>query len=508
MEGRLLSHPVMLIRTLLAISLAGCALHPLTNFDLRTSASAPLLWEAPGRESRVPSAERRTPARVKPWFAMQNTDKPKRPGVKDASLRIPIERLKPDHVYEVPGTPDWIAIDEHVWVSNEPKHTVTRIDPKANAVVATISVGKEPCSGLAAGFGSLWVPNCGDPSLSRVDLKTGAIAATLPLTIGDSEGGLAAGAGSVWMMTDKKGTLARIDPATNKVVAEITVAPGSFTVAFGENAVWITSTEKNLLTRVNVFTNLVEETIAVGPKPRFLAVGEGSVWTLNQGDGTITRVDVEDEQGRGHDRGGDSRWRRRDRGRRGLGVGDVVRVSDHPHRSVDEHRRATVLRARRRRDPRRPRIRLALESAAGQRVADRCQADRSDGCEVVPLEFSAPNSRRDDETRRRSQSSVSATREQPATMLSKPGPRALPAGAAPLAGNALAALTLPTRGGYGCPWTTYVRRTDAPVVAGTYADHTSRSRREESPRARSGSGLKRRAPHRPRRRASPSPPEH
>jgi YVTN family beta-propeller protein len=106
------------------------------------------------------------------------------------------------------------------WVSNYPKNSVTRIDPKANKIVETIAVGKGPCSGLAAGFGSLWVPNCGDPSVSRIDPKTGKVTGTLPLTIGDSEGGLPP-AGSVWMMTDKKGTLARIDPQTSKVVAEV-----------------------------------------------------------------------------------------------------------------------------------------------------------------------------------------------------------------------------------------------------------------------------------------------
>lgn len=217
---------------------------------------------------------------------------PKRPGIKDASRRIPIERLKPDQIYDIPGVPDWIAIDDHVWVSNYPKNSVTRIDPKTNKIVATIAVGKGPCSGLAAAFESLWVPNCGDPSVTRVDLKTGQVTATLPLTIGNSEGGLAAGAGSIWMMSDAKGTLVRIDPATSKVVAEIYVAPGSFAVAFGEGAVWVTSTETNLVTRVNPYTNAIEETVAVGPKPRFLAVGEGSVWTINQGDGTISRIDA------------------------------------------------------------------------------------------------------------------------------------------------------------------------------------------------------------------------
>lgn len=217
---------------------------------------------------------------------------PKRPGVAQQSLRIPMSKLKPDQVFSVPGVPDWQAVDEHFWVSNSPKGTVTRIDPKANAVVETITVGKNPCSGLAAGFGSLWVPNCGDPSVSRVDLKTGKVTATLPLTIGNSEGGIAAGAGSVWLMTDAKGTLARIDPDTNKVVAEIYVPTGSYGVAFGDNAVWVTSTDNNSLTRVNAVTNIVEQTIPVGPRPRFLAVGEGAVWTVNQGDGTISRVDV------------------------------------------------------------------------------------------------------------------------------------------------------------------------------------------------------------------------
>ena len=119
-------------------------------------------------------------------------------------------RLKPDHVFDIPGVPDWLAIDEHVWVSNSPKNTVTRIDPKANKIVETIAVGKDPCSGLAAGFRH----RSGSPTAAiracRASIsKTGKVTATLPLTIGNSEGGLATGAGSVWMMTDAKGTLAR-----------------------------------------------------------------------------------------------------------------------------------------------------------------------------------------------------------------------------------------------------------------------------------------------------------
>jgi len=215
---------------------------------------------------------------------------PRRPGVTTPGVRIPITKLKPDAIYDVPGAPDWMAADKEMWVSNSPKGTVSRLDPKTSTVT-TFTVGKNPCSGLAAGFGSVWVPNCGDSTVSRLDLKDGTTQATFPLTIAADEGGVAIGSGSFWILTDTKGTLARVDPATNKVVAEIYVSPGSYAVAFGENAIWVTSTEKNRLTRVNAQTHVIEATIAVGPKPRFLTVGEGGVWTLNQGDGSISRVD-------------------------------------------------------------------------------------------------------------------------------------------------------------------------------------------------------------------------
>lgn len=223
----------------------------------------------------------------------QNPPPPKRPGVNTPGVRVDFTKLKPDAIFEIPGAPDWIAIEDSVWVSNFPKHTVTRIDPKTNKIVDTVALGdgKKPCSGLAAGFGSVWVPNCGDQTLARIDLKTGKVTATLATGVASSEGGIAVGASSVWLMTDAKGTLARIDPETNKVVAEIYVAAGSYVLTFGEGALWVTSTKENLVTRVDPKTNLVVETIATEKSPRFLAVGAGSVWVLNQGDGSVTRID-------------------------------------------------------------------------------------------------------------------------------------------------------------------------------------------------------------------------
>lgn len=231
------------------------------------------------------------------WLAVSLLAQPKpapvkRPGIAGPGVHRPIASLTPDAVFQTGGNPDWIVIDEDVWVSNYPANNVARLDPKTNKVAAQIPVGKGPCSGIAAGFGSIWVPNCGDQTVSRIDRKTGQVTATFAIPIAHSEGGVAVSADSFWILTDKKGVLARVDPADNKVVAEVRVPPGSFAVAFGEGALWVTSTETNQLARVNPQTNVVEQVIPVGKKPRFLTTGFGSVWTLNQETGDVTRVDA------------------------------------------------------------------------------------------------------------------------------------------------------------------------------------------------------------------------
>jgi virginiamycin B lyase len=226
-------------------------------------------------------------------WTMSAQQQPLKPGVKTPGVKIPIDRLKPEAIYPVPGSPDWLAIDEGshtAWVSNEPQDSVSRLDATSNTVTATIPIGK-PCSGLAVGFGSLWVPSCRDRTVIRIDLETAAVTATIHASAGNSEGSIVTGAESVWIVTDDHGSLARIDPATNAVVAVIDVPTGSYGIAFGERAVWVTSTAHDSVTRVDPNTNLIVETIPVGKAPRFIAAGAGAIWTLNQGDGSVSRID-------------------------------------------------------------------------------------------------------------------------------------------------------------------------------------------------------------------------
>ena len=232
-------------------------------------------------------------------------ERPKRPprnGVSTPGVRREMTAIKPAAVFSLPGTPDWqVVTDDAVWVSNAPKGTVHRLDVKTNSVAATIDAGKRPCSGLAAAFGSIWAPLCGDrpnvengekPALARIDQKTNQVVAKIAVGVANSEGGLAASPEAVWIVSDLKGVLSRIDPATNKVAAEVAVASGSVSVVYAEGALWVASPEKSVLTRVDAKTNQVTDTIPVGPTPRFITTGAGAIWTLNQGDGTVSRVNI------------------------------------------------------------------------------------------------------------------------------------------------------------------------------------------------------------------------
>jgi virginiamycin B lyase len=191
-------------------------------------------------------------------------------------------------------TADWVALTaDAVWVGTTGPNGVQRIDPRTNARVATVELPGEPCAGLAVGFGSLWVPLCGEPNaLARVDLGTHVVTVLAGIGPAAREGGITASADSVWLVVDAQGSLARIDPATGRIRQTVRVPPGSYNPLYRDGIVWVTRAEGAELTAVDAASGAVLGSTPTGPNPRFLTAGAGSIWTLNQGDGTLTRVDA------------------------------------------------------------------------------------------------------------------------------------------------------------------------------------------------------------------------
>jgi streptogramin lyase len=208
-------------------------------------------------------------------------------------VQVPFASLKPSATLKIGGTADWVLVtDDAVWVAGTKPYSVQHIDAITNGIVAKVTLPGEACSGLAFGFGSVWVPVCGKkPALVRVDAHQNKVIATLPIRPAGEEGGITTSTDSVWMVTDKTGTLSRIDPASDSVRQKISIPPGSYNPIFSDGIVWISGVESDVLTAVDSASGKVLASIPVGSKPRFLTSGAGSIWTLNQGDGTVSRID-------------------------------------------------------------------------------------------------------------------------------------------------------------------------------------------------------------------------
>jgi YVTN family beta-propeller protein len=213
------------------------------------------------------------------------------PGIK--AVQHPFAEITPSATIKLGGRPDWMAVTpDSVWMANSSIHTVHQIDPATNREVARIECPGEPDSGIAAGFGHIWVPITGPtPALIGIDETTHRVARTFAIGPADAEGGIAVSNDSLWMVSGKNGPLLRIDPGSGKIRQRIALPAGSYNPTRIDREIWVTSVESNLVSCVDAESGAVLGHVPTGPRPRF-STGNGQfVWVLNQGDGSVTKID-------------------------------------------------------------------------------------------------------------------------------------------------------------------------------------------------------------------------
>lgn len=149
-------------------------------------------------------------------------------------------------------------------------------------------------SGLAIGFGSLWVTKNDAQTVLRLNLQTMQVVASIavPTLIFN----MAAGPSGVWLTDYEENRVLRIDPTTDQVVFDRTFLHGPSGIAFGDDSVWIPNTRGRFVTRLDPGTDAVVAEIQVGARPLSIAVGEGGVWVRNEQDSTVSRLDPETNQ--------------------------------------------------------------------------------------------------------------------------------------------------------------------------------------------------------------------
>jgi len=210
------------------------------------------------------------------------------------AVRRPFSDLKPQATFHVGRTADWVLVAAgSVWVGSTGPNAISRIDPAANRVTASVALPGPACAGLTAGFGALWSPICGKPGgLAKIDLATARLETVFPVGPGVPEGGIAASPDSLWAPRDDKGRLQRIDPKNGHVRQTLDLCAGAENPAYAAGFVWVTCSAGAAIVRIAADTGRAAGQTPTGPHPRFLAADRRSVWALNQGDGSVTRIDA------------------------------------------------------------------------------------------------------------------------------------------------------------------------------------------------------------------------
>jgi streptogramin lyase len=191
-----------------------------------------------------------------------------------------------------------------VWVTNGPAQTVTRLEPRTNAVIAAIPT-PDPASVVGVGAGAIWVTSYPGNSLTRIDPGSNTVTRTISLAPGGAGPiGVTIFDGFVWVANhDGQPTtsVSKIDPATMRVVDVIRVGAQA-----DAGPVWILSSAGSIWTNVNGTHNVVfridphtDRILAAIPAPGAcaqLAADDTAVWGASGDDEScpsgVTRIDT------------------------------------------------------------------------------------------------------------------------------------------------------------------------------------------------------------------------
>jgi YVTN family beta-propeller protein len=93
-------------------------------------------------------------------------------------------------------------------------------------------------TGIAVGFGEVWVASSGDDTVWGIDPQILDVKDVIH--VGDHPEGVAVAAGAVWVANNGSGTVSRIDPRSNDVTAIVRTGYHPLAIAGNADRVWVT----------------------------------------------------------------------------------------------------------------------------------------------------------------------------------------------------------------------------------------------------------------------------
>jgi peptide/nickel transport system substrate-binding protein len=186
-----------------------------------------------------------------------------------------------------------------VWMTSSVAGTVSRIDIATHSVTP-IPVGVDP-TGIAVGAGGVWVANSGSSSVSKIDPQVERVVLTVPVGSGPAGVAISHATGTrqtrVWVTNTHSATVSMVDPASAKVVKSIAVGSEPSGIAAGAgpfaDSVWVAMEGSDDVQRLDAIRGAkIGAPIPVGAGPIGVTFGAGAVWVANSIDGSVTRIDA------------------------------------------------------------------------------------------------------------------------------------------------------------------------------------------------------------------------
>jgi DNA-binding beta-propeller fold protein YncE len=182
---------------------------------------------------------------------------------------------------------------------------VLSIDVRTHRMIGKpIAVGRGAW-GIGVGAGSLWVVNADDATVSRIDPSARRVVATIRVGA-RGLGRLIVTHQMVWVLRDdydksRGGELIRIDPAKNKVVGRTLLGKnmcGGFGITAAEDAVWVSADAQGSVIRIDPLTGRLVARIKMKGAPIGPVVAHGAVWVVNEAQGAtrMWRIDPDTNQ--------------------------------------------------------------------------------------------------------------------------------------------------------------------------------------------------------------------
>lgn len=199
--------------------------------------------------------------------------------------------------------PYGITIDrDTVWVASYGADIVARYDAATGSRTAAVAVGRGPTTPVVAG-NQVWVPNAKDGtvswftasevvSLSSYDAVDSAPGSLLRSRVAADPSGLAGGFGAIWVSDRATRTVLRVEASSGRVASRIPVdgPPGALTV--DGDSLWVLRGGPSRVSRIDPRTERITVDHPIPDGVTAIAMYAGSLWLASPGDRAVLRLDV------------------------------------------------------------------------------------------------------------------------------------------------------------------------------------------------------------------------